>query len=99
MAYQAGHGAASGFVFGLVDQVQMSRINLPSRIGQEVGAMPHPRAERPVLMVRDTNSGTRLMLDGQSGALVERPGRPLLWLDRRGGVVDTSQMGFRPGRR
>lgn len=96
VAYQAGHGAASGFAFGLVDQVQMSRINLPSRIGQEVGAMPHPRAERPVLMVRDTNSGTRLMLDGQSGALVERPGRPLLWLDRRGGVVDTSQMGFRP---
>lgn len=95
VAYQAAHGAVSGAAFGLVDHVQMSRVNVPLRIGQEVGAMPHPRVERPVLLIRDSNSNTYMMLDRDSGALLRQGGGDPVWIDRQGNQIDISRLGFR----
>lgn len=85
VAIQAGHGAAGGFAFGLLDQVQLSRMSVPARIGGDVAAMPHPRADRPVLLARDANAS--VMLDRESGALVQRGGGATMWLDQAGKVV------------
>ena len=84
VAYQMGHGAVGGVAFGLIDQVQMSRVNVPLRIGHEVGVMPHPRLERPGLLLRDAQSGTLVMLDRDAGAMLQRGDADPIWINQKG---------------
>ena len=61
--HEAGRGAAAGAMFGVMEQAQMARINLPSTFKREVVALPDPNTGGISLVGRDFRSGTDFLVD------------------------------------